>query len=217
MNNIKDINNKNTKTESILLQDKNKIPFTANYQVIRSKRRTYSIELKKNGSLLLRMPLYAGNANAIRILKEKQFWIGAKLAEQKERLSTIPASHGYTEVQRAALEKRYRTAALDYIPKRVEYYADNYRFLLKNNYSRITIRDQKTRWGSCSSKGTLSFNWRLMLAPPGILDYVVVHELCHLSHMNHSREFWQCVEAVLPDYKERRKWLKEHGHELTLS
>lgn len=114
--------------------------------------------------------------------------------------------------QRQYLEKRYREAAKEYIPKRVDYFIA----LTGGSYERITVRGQKTRWGSCSSRGTLSFNWKLMLAPPAILDYVVVHELCHLTHMNHSREFWQAVERVLPDYKERRRWLREHGDELHL-
>lgn len=117
-----------------------------------------------------------------------------------------------SDVQRTALEKRYKEAARSYIPKRVAYY----HAMTGGTYNRITIRDQKTRWGSCSSKGTLSFNWRLMLAPPAILDYVVVHELCHLTHMNHSPMFWQAVESVCPDYKNARKWLKEHGNELVL-
>ena len=81
-------------------------------------------------------------------------------------------------------------------------------------YGRITIRNQKTRWGSCSGKGNLNFNCLLMLAPDEIVDYVVVHELCHLIEMNHSKAFWAQVENVLPDYRERRKWLKDHGNEI---
>lgn len=109
-----------------------------------------------------------------------------------------------------ALEKRYRDAAKEYIPKRVEYYHE----FTGGTYHKITIRDQKTRWGSCSSNGTLSFNYRLMLAPPRVLDYVVVHELCHLTHMNHSTDFWNMVASILPDYKEYRKWLRDNGHTL---
>lgn len=111
-----------------------------------------------------------------------------------------------------ALKKRYRQAAKEYIPARVAYYHQ----FIPGNYRQVVIRDQKTRWGSCSSSGTLSFNYRLMLAPPAILDYVVVHELCHIHHMNHSADFWHAVEQILPDYKEKRKWLKEHGTELTM-
>lgn len=111
-----------------------------------------------------------------------------------------------------ALEKRYRSAART----RFEQRCAHYRPLTGGSYSSITVRDQKTRWGSCSSRGTLSFNYRLIFAPPEILDYVVVHELCHLTHMNHSKDFWNKVGSVMPDYKIRRNWLKEHGRELSL-
>ena len=82
------------------------------------------------------------------------------------------------------------------------------------DYGRITVRDQRTRWGSCSAKGNLNFNWRLILAPGEVLDYVVVHELAHRREMNHSKRFWSLVEMVLPDYERRRRWLKENGEAL---
>lgn len=110
------------------------------------------------------------------------------------------------------LEKRYRSAARLQFENRVSFYHS----LTGGSYCSITVRDQKTRWGSCSSRGTLSFNYRLIFAPPAVLDYVVVHELCHLTHMNHSRSFWGMVESIMPDYKIYRQWLREHGQELTL-
>jgi len=109
-------------------------------------------------------------------------------------------------------EKRYRNQARKIFNDRVVYFHR----LTGGNYTSITIRDQKSRWGSCSTRGTLSFNYRLIFAPPEILDYVVVHELCHLTHMNHSKEFWNMVESILPDYKTRKLWLREHESELTL-
>lgn len=112
----------------------------------------------------------------------------------------------------AILEKRYRNAARIQFENRVAHFHQ----ITGGNYTSVTIRDQKSRWGSCSSRGTLSFNYRLIFAPPVILDYVVVHELCHLTHMNHSRDFWDMVASVMPEYKLHRTWLKEHGHELTL-
>lgn len=110
------------------------------------------------------------------------------------------------------MDNRYRNAAKEYFTKRVEHYIP----FTGGTYTRITIRDQKTRWGSRSSSGTLSFNYRLMYAPLKILDYVVVHELCHITHMNHSKDFWNMVASILPDYKESRNWLKEHGRELNI-
>ena len=112
----------------------------------------------------------------------------------------------------SALENRYRSAAKDYFAKRVAYYHT----LTGGVYHTIMIRDQKSRWGSCSSRGTLSFNYRLMFAPPKVLDYVVVHELCHLTLMNLSKDFWNMVGRFMPDYKIYKQWLREHGHELTL-
>lgn len=117
-----------------------------------------------------------------------------------------------TPIQRQALEARYRQAAKEYFPARVSYYEK----IIGVTHNVIHIRDQKTRWGSCSSKGNLNFNWRLMLAPPRVLDYVVVHELCHRKEMNHSKAFWNAVETVLPDYKELRKWLRDNGNTLSL-
>lgn len=111
-----------------------------------------------------------------------------------------------------ALEKRYRNAAKAYFPARVAYFHQ----FTGGQYTTITVRDQKSRWGSCSSRGTLSFNYRLMFAPPRVLDYVVVHELCHLTHMDHSKNFWNMVGEIMPDYKIYKSWLREHGQELTL-
>lgn len=108
-------------------------------------------------------------------------------------------------------ENRYRKSAREIFEKRVAYYHT----ITGGNYTSITIRDQRSRWGSCSSRGTLSFNYRLVFAPAKVLDYVVVHELCHLTHMNHSKDFWNMVASVMPEYKVYKTWLKEHGQELT--
>lgn len=124
-----------------------------------------------------------------------------------------PSSLSLAESKRLnVLEKRYRNTARERFNARTAYF----RAITGGDYTSITIRDQKSRWGSCSSRGTLSFNYRLIFAPPHILDYVVVHELCHLTHMNHSRDFWAKVESVMPDYRECRKWLRDHGHELSM-
>ncbi len=185
--------------------------------VIRSKRRSYGIVVNEEGQVSVRIPLRGSVRTAEHMVREKQDWILEKIELQKQRKrirsqQAALSESKYTPEQRAGLEKRYRQAAKEYIPKRADYYAQ----LLGVTYERIRIAEQKTRWGSCSSKGTLSFNWKLMLAPPKVLDYVVVHELCHRLEMNHSPRFWKQVENVIPDYKEYRKWLKENGITLQL-
>lgn len=181
------------------------------YTLIRSNRKSCSISITPDGRITVRVPLRISDREIRHLLTDRQTWIITKYLEQQQKQARMPVSD-LTDTQRAALTQRYIAAAREYFPKR----AAHFQQFTGGTYSRITIRDQKTRWGSCSAKGTLSFNWRLMLAPPAILDYVVVHELCHLTHMNHSAAFWQAVEAVYPDYRSARRWLKEHGQELIL-
>lgn len=124
----------------------------------------------------------------------------------------VSVNHGPKTDSRKALIKRamedwYRDQARDVITERIKFFQK----MLGVEYNSINIRDQKTRWGSCSGRKNLSFNWRLIMCPQEILDYVVVHELCHLIHMNHSKKFWQEVESILPQYKIRKKWLKENS------
>ncbi len=181
------------------------------YTLIRSDRKSYAVSISPEGKITVRVPLGTSDRDVSHILTDRQHWIITRYLEQQSRQAAKPVSD-LTPAQRAALTQRYIAAAKEYFPKRAAYFQQ----FTGGTYNRITIRDQKTRWGSCSAKGTLSFNWRLMLAPPSILDYVVVHELCHLTHMNHSSAFWQAVEKVCPDYRTARKWLKDHGQELVL-
>lgn len=185
--------------------------YTIPLTVMKSNRRSFAISVKEDCTVTIRAPYHASNQQIMQIAEKKSHWIITHYLDVCEKKNSRPHSD-LSAVQRSALENRYKEAARSYIPKRVAYY----HAITGGTYSRISIRDQKTRWGSCSNKGTLSFNWRLMLAPPTILDYVIVHELCHLTHMNHSPAFWQAVESVYPDYKNARKWLKDHGSELVL-
>ena len=115
-----------------------------------------------------------------------------------------------SEAERAA-EAWYRRMALPLFTERVRYFAEQ----AKVNWDRIRISGARTRWGSCSARGVISLNWRLLMCPPTILDYVVIHELCHLQELNHSRRFWKKVEDLCPGYRETRMWLRDHGNFLT--
>lgn len=141
------------------------------------------------------------NADRKRIMVRKQ---AGKL------LVVSPAAD--REVIRDAIIKWYREQARELLTDKVSYY----RQFINKPIGEIRIKEQKSRWGSCSARGNLNFNWKIIMAPDEIIDYLVVHELCHLLHMNHSKEFWQSVGSILPDYKSRKSWLKENGVLLNL-
>ena len=170
------------------------------YRLIRSRRRTVGLEIK-DGELLVRAPLRASFTDIERVIANSRRWVEKHLElDARERASRLPPFTG--DELRALAEK-----AAKIIPERVKYYAP----LVGVEVKKITIRDQRTKWGSCSAKGNLNFNCLLMLAPPETVDAVVVHELCHLKYMDHSPAFYAEVTRVLPDYRERDKWLKENG------
>jgi len=111
---------------------------------------------------------------------------------------------------RKAMEKWYRKKADRIIDDRIGIYIEK----IGKKPQDVKVKEQKRRWGSCTAKGKLYFNWRIIMAPPAVVDYVVVHEMCHLVYLNHSKNFWQKVGSILPDYKKRRKWLKDNGLKL---
>lgn len=124
-------------------------------------------------------------------------------------LLTLPHPDDEAAV-RQALKQALSRLALERIRAQLNEYAPR----LGVRFGRVAIRDQKTRWGSCSAKHNLNFNWKLIMAPPQALNYVVVHELCHLIEFNHSPRFWRLVESQMPEYESWKKWLKAHGAEL---
>ncbi|HAY46299.1 MAG TPA: hypothetical protein DCY55_08435 [Gammaproteobacteria bacterium] len=118
--------------------------------------------------------------------------------------------------QSAYIQKRvidfYKGVGLRHLVSRVNYFAE----LVGKQPTDVKTYSYKRRWGSCSSQGVLTFNWSILLAPANVVDYVVVHELAHLVHFDHSKSFWQVVDRVMPNYKHQRKWLKENGHLLSI-
>jgi predicted metal-dependent hydrolase len=136
-----------------------------------------------------------------RVLRAHRDWIVTERARQRPKLRLDVRGVSELEARRAAREL-------------VSMLVDEEAGALGVEAGRIQIRDQRTRWGSCSARGNLSFNWRLVLAPFEVLDYVVVHEVCHLREANHSRRFWRLVESRRPGWRDQRDWLNEHGPEL---
>ena len=178
------------------------IDFGLSIQIIQSNRKTISIELKPD-RILVKAPQRMHTQEIYDFLNQKRNWIEKHLKTMQERNKALENVEPYTIEELNALADK----ALEVIPQKVKYYAE----LIGVDYGRITIRNQKTRWGSCSSKGNLNFNCLLMLFTDDVIDSVVVHELCHRKHMNHSAAFYAEIEKVFPEYQRCHNWLKENG------
>ena len=172
------------------------------YTLIRSARRTLGIEIAPDGTVIVRAPRMTPRRQIEALLRDKAEWIARAQARAAQRASAASAAP-LTKAELDAL----RAQAKACLPDRAAYYAAR----IGVDYGRITIRTQKTRWGSCTARGDLSFNCLLMLAPPEVVDSVVVHELCHRRHMDHSAAFYAEVLRVFPDYRKWHGWLKENG------
>ena len=175
------------------------------YKIKRSKRKTIGLEITEEG-LLVRAPLRASRREIERVIAAHRDWIDKKTAQRRQAKAAALKDGMLTpkEIRQLTAE------AARYIPERVSHYAP----LLGVHPGRITIRKQKTRWGSCSAKGNLNFNCLLMLTPPEVIDSIVVHELCHLLEMNHSARFYDHILSVYPDYYKHHAWLKKNGSAL---
>ncbi|WP_373974315.1 M48 family metallopeptidase [Chitinibacter sp. SCUT-21] len=216
---------------------------TIPYVVQRSARRR-SIGLKIDATgLTIILPQRAPLSEAERVIRLKQNWIQAKLAEREARPASpmVPSLQwgtevwwmGQTRIVQSALRSKlsnehlylcaasetkislalarfYQAAARPYFAERIAYWSERMNLYPKQ----VALSSARTRWGSCTSKGVVRLNWRLMQAPASVIDYVVIHELAHLAQMNHSPRFWALVTAVCPNWKTERAWLKQHGSDL---
>ncbi len=171
-------------------------------RVIRSRRKTVSIELRTQ-EILVRAPLFMADDEIRALLRRKENWIVKHQKIVEERRNSLSQVSKFTENELFELSEKAKRI----LPERVHRFAQ----VLDVDYGRITIRAQRTRWGSCSGEGNLNFNCLLMLFPDEVIDSVVVHELCHRKHMNHSAAFYAEVERVFPEYKKWQAWLKENG------
>ena len=169
------------------------------YRLVRSSRKTLAIQITPTGEVILRCPNRFPKKEAEAFLESKGEWIEKYL----EKIVQRPAAQVMTPEEVRSLARQ----ATEDIPRRVARFA----VLAGVTYGRITIRSQRTRWGSCSAKGNLNFNCLLMLCPEAVRDYVVIHELCHRIELNHSPRFWVEVALIMPDHVRHRKWLKQNS------
>ncbi len=161
----------------------------------KSFRKTLSMRFDKNGILQIKAPVFSTNYQIQKFIEKNKNWIDSQQEQKKKSLF------------KAEKIPEYKALAKQVIPPRVSQLAKQYGF----SYNAVRITSARTRWGSCSSKKNLNFTYRLALAPPEVRDYVIVHELCHLREMNHSKRFWSEVYSIMPNYKEHEKWLKQNG------
>lgn len=167
------------------------------YEIIRSKRRTVSLQVRRDGSVLVRAPLKASEKAIDEFVIKHENWIKSKQEIAKNR--HLPEDFSENEV------KELKNKLKEIITPILEKYSK----IMGVEPIKVSINSAKTRFGSCSSKKTLNFSYRLVLYPYEAIEYVCVHELAHLKEMNHSKKFWQIVASILPDYKKRKELLKK--------
>lgn len=175
------------------------------YKIIYSDRKTLAVEVNRNAEVIVRspkrMPMYRIKAYVASISD----WIESHVEKARKNMEKNENTEKLDDRQIKDLYKKTK----ELVKTRIDFFAAS----AGVKYAGITVRCQKTRWGSCSAKNSLNFNCLLALMPEEIVDYVIVHELCHIKEHNHSASFWNEVEKILPDYRERRRWLKTHGSE----
>ena len=173
------------------------------YILKRSRRKTLAVEIDSAANVIVRAPLKASLRDIEKFLAGHSLWIEKHRIKALRRLETVRATGSFSA---AEIESILRDAKAE-LPRRTAELAH----LMGITYGRVSVRKQKTRWGSCSSKGNISLNFLLVRAPKDVMDYVIIHELCHRRHMNHSSSFWRLVETFDPNYRTHRKWLREEG------
>ncbi|MFA6431445.1 MAG: SprT family zinc-dependent metalloprotease [Candidatus Margulisiibacteriota bacterium] len=173
------------------------------HKIVRSKRRTIALVIDGEANLIVRAPHSAPEEIIRKFILQKSDWIKAKQAFFRKRASNITQI-----IIDPQLIPEYKKKAGEIIPKRISAWSGITGWQPK----KVRLSNAGSRWGSCNSKGTIAINWRLVFFSIEIIDYVVVHELAHLVERNHSKRFWEQVKVHIPDYKGRKKWLKENGH-----
>lgn len=158
--------------------------------------------------------VYLGKEYELNVIEEVEADAKVRLKGEKFEVHVKPEWNGEERERfiRDGIAEWYKHEAFSKLKERTKYYSG----VLKLYPNNIRVKEQKSIWGSCSSKDNINFNWKLIMAPQAVLDYIVVHELCHLKHRDHSKNFWGLVEQIIPDYGEKRKWLKEHGRSLKI-
>ena len=212
-------------------------------KVIRSKRKTLSLTINENAELIIRAPKRLSIEKIQDFINEKENWINRKKRLIENQIKDVTSNHNkllylgnlfpinveqnaskelfFTGEEFIAnsiepdslslsIKKWYKNKFKEIALPRVAYFANKHNLMV----NQVRIKNQKTMWGSCSSKNNINLNYLLLMAPMGVIDYVIVHELVHTIHRNHSTDFWDSVESIMPEFQEHKRWLKKNGYKL---
>ena len=212
-------------------------------KIIRSKRKTLSLTINENAELIIRAPKRLSIEKIQDFINEKENWINRKKRLIENQIKDVTSNHNkllylgnlfpinveqnaskelfFTGEEFIAnsiepdslslsIKKWYKNKFKEIALPRVAYFANKHNLMI----NQVRIKNQKTMWGSCSSKNNINLNYFLLMAPMGVIDYVIVHELVHTIHRNHSTDFWDSVESIMPEFQEHKRWLKKNGYKL---
>ena len=212
-------------------------------KIIRSKRKTLSLTFNENAELIIRAPKRLSIEKIQDFINEKENWINRKKRLIENQIKDVTSNHNkllylgnlfpinveqnaskelfFTGEEFIAnsiepdslslsIKKWYKNKFKEIALPRVAYFANKHNLMV----NQVRIKNQKTMWGSCSSKNNINLNYLLLMAPMGVIDYVIVHELVHTIHRNHSTDFWDSVESIMPEFQEHKRWLKKNGYKL---
>ena len=212
-------------------------------KIIRSKRKTLSLTINENAELIIRAPKRLSIEKIQDFINEKENWINRKKRLIENQIKDVTSNHNkllylgnlfpinveqnaskelfFTGEEFIAnslepdslslsIKKWYKNKFKEIALPRVVYFANKHNLMV----NQVRIKNQKTMWGSCSSKNNINLNYLLLMAPMGVIDYVIVHELVHTIHRNHSTDFWDSVESIMPEFQEHKRWLKKNGYKL---
>ena len=212
-------------------------------KIIRSKRKTLSLTINENAELIIRAPKRLSIEKIQDFINEKENWINSKKRLIENQIKDVTSNHNkllylgnlfpinveqnaskelfFTGEEFIAnsiepdslslsIKKWYKNKFKEIALPRVAYFANKHNLMV----NQVRIKNQKTMWGSCSSKNNINLNYFLLMAPMGVIDYVIVHELVHTIHRNHSTDFWDSVESIMPEFQEHKRWLKKNGYKL---
>lgn len=224
---------------SYLLIEGRSLPLVVR-QSPKAKRITLRLKPEAGGEVILTLPLFYSKKQVFGFIEKSMPWLQKQMAKNPPKLVYVngmilpifgknyelrhkPSGsfrswwgdehllvHAPVEKFESSVQKSLHQVAKQFLTQRTKFYADR----LAKSVNRVTLRDTRSRWGSCSANGNISYSWRLIFAPEQVADYVCAHEVAHLIEMNHSPQFWEIVEDFCPDYKKFRQWLRQNGKSL---